>query len=81
MKEIVVLRHYFGLPYLDFLDLAKPKKGGNEYAIIEFDTNIGMRKSSFENLAAYEFPSAYIKRPTNAIIGWDEYTTKENVQR
>ena len=57
VKEIVVLRHYARLPYPDFLDLAKPKRGGNEKVSIELDTNADMRNLSFENLAAYECPS------------------------
>jgi len=78
VKEIVVLKHYAGLPYPDFLELARPKRGGNEYVIIEFDANVDMMNSSFENLAAYEFPSPYIKRPANTVIGWDEYATDDN---
>ena len=42
-----------------------------------------MGNLSFENLAAYEFPSPYITRPNNdnSIIGWNEYATNDNFKK
>ena len=80
VTEIAIL-HYSDLDYPEFINLAKPKRGAKEYTIIKLDSDADMKKSSFENLAAYEFPSPYIKRPHDTIVGWNEYATDENFKR
>ena len=75
--------HYIDKDYPDFMRLAKPRRGQNEYVIIELDPDADVANLSFENLAAYEYPSPYITRPNNdnTIIGWDEYATDDNFKK
>ena len=78
--EVAVL-HFNDLAYPEFINLAKPKRGGKEYEIIELDPDADMGNLSFENVGAYEFPSPDIQRPKETIVGWNEYATNDNFKK